>query len=377
MGDFDVGALSIRTGEQRLPGGGGPAAESTDFTVVRVKRDVLRRSAVGALFTNRSALPAGEGPGANRVFGADATLAFHDNVSVVGYFARTRTPGVAGRDTSYQGQFTYAGDRYGLTAEHLVVEDGFRPEAGFVRRENFRRSYASGRFSPRPRSLEAIRQFRLEASYDHVRAADTGVLETRQAQVGFSAEFETSDRVGMTFADNYEFLARPFAPGPGVVLPVGGYGFRDVEATWTVGAQRRLTGIVTVRGGEYFDGRIRSVGFSRGRVALTPELSVEPTLSENWIDTPAGSFHTRLIVSRVTWTFSPRTFLGGLLQYNSAADTVNVNLRLRWEYSPGSELFVVYTEDRDADPLRPDRVDGFSALRNRGLVVKVNRLFRF
>ena len=56
---------------------------------------------------------------------------------------------------------------------------------------------------------------------------------------------------------------------------------------------------------------------------------------------------------------------------------MNVNLRLRWEYSPGSELFVVYTEDRGADPLRPDRVDGFSALRNRGLVVKVNRLFRF
>ena len=377
VGDFDVGALNIRTGEQGLPGGGGPLAEATDFTVVRVKRDVLRRSAVGALFTNRSALPAGEGPGANRVFGADATLAFHDNVSVVGYFARTRTPGVAGRDASYQGQFTYAGDRYGLTGEHLVVEDGFRPEVGFVRRSNFRRSYATGRFSPRPRSLEAIRQFRLEASYDYILTADTGVVETRQTQVGFSAEFETSDRVGMTFADNYEFLARPFAPGPGVVLPVGGYGFRDVEATWTVGAQRRMTGIVTVRGGEYFDGRIRSVGFSRGRVALTPELSVEPTLSENWIDTPGGSFHTRLIVSRVTWTFSPRMFLGGLLQYNSAADTVNVNLRLRWEYSPGSELFVVYTEDRDTDPLRPDRFDGFSALRNRGLVVKVNRLFRF
>ena len=195
--------------------------------------------------------------------------------------------------------------------------------------------------------------------------------------MGFSTELETSDRVGMTYADNYEFLVRPFEPGPGVVLPVGGYGFRDVEATYTVGAQRRLTGIVTVRGGEYFNGHIRSIGFSRGRVALTPELSIEPTLSENWIDTPQGAFHTRLIVSRVTYTFSPRMFFGGLIQYNSAANTVSTNLRLRWEYSPGSELFVVYTEDRDSDPLRPDRFDRFSALRNRGFVVKVNRLFRF
>ena len=377
-GDFDIGALNIQTAEHPASGGGGAAgAASTNFTVVRMKRDILRRSAVGALFTNRSVSVAGDGAGANRVFGADATLAFHDNVSVVSYFARTQTPGFSGRDKSYQGQFMYAGDRYGLTAEHLVVEDNFIPEVGFLRRDNFRRSYASGRFSPRPRSLDAIRQFRLEAAFDHILTADTGVLETRQTQVGFSAEFETSDRLGMTFADNYEFLAQPFEPGPDVVLPVGGYRFRDVEATYTIGAQRRLTGIVTVRGGEYFDGTIRSVGFSRGRLALTPALSVEPTLSENWINTPQGAFHTRLIVSRVTYTFSPRMFFGGLIQYNSAANSLSTNLRLRWEYSPGSEFFVVYTEDRDSDPLRAERFDGFAALRNRGLVVKVNRLFRF
>ena len=372
VGDFDVGALNIQTGAERVSG-----AESTNFAVVRVKRDILRRSAVGGLFTNRSVSVAGEGAGANRVFGADATLAFYDNVSLVSYFARTQTPGIEGRDTSYQGQFIYAGDLYGLTAEHLIVEDNFIPEVGFLRRDNFRRSYASGRFSPRPQSLEAIRQFRLEASFDHILTADTGILETKQTQVGFSTEFETSDRVGMTFADNYEFLVEPFEPGGDVILPVGGYGFRDVEATYSVGAQRRLTGIVTVRAGEYFDGNIRSIGFSRGRVALTPELSVEPTLSVNWIDTPQGSFRTDLLVSRVTYTFSPRMFFGGLIQYNSGTDTVSTNLRLRWEYSPGSEIFVVYTEDRDSDPLRPDRFDRFSALRNRGFVVKVNRLFRF
>ena len=376
VGDFDVGALAIQTGENAVAPQGTAAAASTNFTVVRLKRDILRRSAVGALFTNRSVSVAGAGAGGNRVFGADATLAFYENVSVVGYFARTQTPGFEGRDASYQGQFIYAGDRYGATAEHLVVEDNFIPEVGFLRRDNFRRSYFAGRFSPRPASLETVRQFRLEASYEHILTADTGILETKQAQVGFNTEFETSDRLGMTFADNYEFLVQPFEPGPGVVLPVGGYGFRDVEATYQIGAQRRFTGIVTVRGGEYFNGNIRSVGFSRGRLSVTPELSIEPTVSENWIDTPDGSFHTRLIVSRVIYTFSPRMFFGGLIQYNSATNSVSANLRLRWEYSPGSELFVVYTEDRDTDPLRPDRFDNFSLLRNRGLVVKVNRLFR-
>ena len=367
IGAFDVGALSIQTDDEVVSG-----AEMTNFTVVRVKRDILRRSSVGALFTNRSVSLAGDG--SNQAYGADATLSFYDNVSLVGYFARTQTPGLDGEDTSYQGQFAYAGDRYGFKAEHLVVEDNFVPEVGFVRRDNFRRTYASGRFSPRPRSIEAIRQFGIEGSFDYILTADTGQVETRQSQLGFSTEFENSNRVGVSVADNYELLVRPFTPGPGVTLPVGGYSFRDVEATYTLGAQHRLNGTFTVRVGEYFSGDIRSVGFSRGRVGLTQRFSVEPSLSVNWIDTPQGSFRADLVVSRVNYTFTPRMFVSGLIQYNSSSDTITSNLRLRWEYSPGSELFVVYTEDRDTDPLLPDR---FSELRNRGFVVKVNRLFRF
>ena len=199
-------------------------------------------------------------------------------------------------------------------------------------------------------------------------------MESRQTQLGFSTEFENSDRVGLSVADNYELVVEPFEPALGVTIPVGGYGFVDTEATYTPGAQRRLTGTFTVRVGEYFNGDIRSVGFSRGRLAVTQQLSVEPTVSVNWIDTPQGAFRSELVVARVTYTFTPRMFFSGLVQYNSATDSISNNLRLRWEYSPGSELFVVYTEEQNTDPLRPDR---FSELQNRGFVVKINCLFRF
>ena len=159
-----------------------------------------------------------------------------------------------------------------------------------------------------------------------------------------------------------------------LTLSPGGYHFTDLEGTYFLGAQHRLTGLFTVRVGEYFSGNIRSAGFNRGRLAVTSALSVEPSISVNWIDTPGGSFRTALLVSRVTYTFTPRMFFSGLLQYNSASDTVSSNLRLRWEFRPGSELFVVYTEARDTDPLRPAY---YSRLRNRGLILKVTRLLRF
>jgi hypothetical protein len=62
---------------------------------------------------------------------------------------------------------------------------------------------------------------------------------------------------------------------------------------------------------------------------------------------------------------------GALLQYNSTDHAVSSNLRFRWEYQPGSELYVVYTDEHDT------LGTGSPFLKNRAFVVKINRLFRF
>jgi len=64
-------------------------------------------------------------------------------------------------------------------------------------------------------------------------------------------------------------------------------------------------------------------------------------------------------------------FVSALIQYNSGINAVSTNARLRWEYQPGSELFVVYNEERNT--LTPR----FPSLSNRAFIVKVNKLFRF
>ena len=79
----------------------------------------------------------------------------------------------------------------------------------------------------------------------------------------------------------------------------------------------------------------------------------------------------KLISSRVTYTFTPRMFFGGLVQFNSGSDALSSNLRFRWEYQPGSELFVVYTDQRDT------AMRSVPILENRAFIVKFNRLFRF
>ena len=364
VGGFSVGALNIQTDDVA-----GTSAASTNFTVVRLKRDILRRSRIGGIFTGRSVST--EGDGSNAAFGLDAAFSFYDNVNLNGYYARTRTPGLEGDDESYQAAFTYNGDRYALGVDHLLVGDNFNPEIGFLRRDDFRRTFVQAQFSPRPASIDAVRQFTWGGSLEYI-LNGAGQLESRVAQTSFGTEFENSDRFSVDVQRSYELLVEPFAISSDVSIPVGGHGFQDYHASYSMGAQRKISGTFSLQRGEFFDGDITAIGYSRGRIEITPQLSIEPSISVNRIALPGGRFTTKLATTRFTYTFTPRMFFSGLLQYNSSRDALSTNLRLRWEYQPGSELFVVYNDQRDTELGR-----SFPMLENRAFVVKFTRLFRF
>ena len=174
----------------------------------------------------------------------------------------------------------------------------------------------------------------------------------------------------MGYTDNYENLVED-ARISGATIPTGRYSFGDVRLSYRLGAQRRYSGNLSLRRGDYYGGTLTSAGLSSGRVEVTPRISLEPSISFNWIDLPQGRFNQHVAVTRLTYTLMPRAYVSGLVQYNSRSRTVSGNFRFRWEWAPGSELFLVYTEDRDTDVL-----DRWSELSNRGFVIKINRLLR-
>jgi hypothetical protein len=155
-----------------------------------------------------------------------------------------------------------------------------------------------------------------------------------------------------------------------VILPVAGYHFTDVLFAYTFGPQRPVPGFISYRTGGLFSGTRREIAYN-GRVEVSPKFSIEPTLGFNWIDLPEGEFTTQLVSTRVTYTLTPRMFVSALLQYNSSANSATSNVRFRWEYEPGSDFFVVYSDGRDT------RFGGFPTLLNRTFAVKFTKLFRF
>ena len=369
VGDFSVGAINIQTDDVSTGAASPAGAAGTNFSVLRIKRDILRRSRVGAMFTNRSVSLNGDG--ANQAYGLDGSFSFYDNVNLYGYYAQTRTPGLEGDDESYQAAFSYEGDLYGLLVDHLQVGGNFNPEIGFMRRHDFRRSYVHAQFSPRPEGIEAVRQFTWAGSLDYI-TNGAGQIESRILSGRFQTSFENSDSLSADIQQDYELLTDPFELAGAMTLPVGGYEFTDFQVSYRMGPQRRVAGNLWVQHGEFFDGDITAVGYARGRIEVTRQFAVEPSVSLNRITLPQGAFTARVTTTRLTYTFTPRMFASALLQHNSVDNVLSTNVRLRWEYQPGSELFVVYNDQRDT---WLDR--GFPMLENRAFVVKVTRQFRF
>ena len=364
VGPFSIGALGIQTGSEDAVG-----AQPTTFSVVRVSRDILRRSRIGAIYTGRSVSL--NGPGSNEVYGADAQFAFFDNVYLNGYYAESRTFEDEDDAASYQGVFTYNGDLIAAQLDHLRVGANFNPEMGFMRRRDFRRTFATANYSPRPRSIDAVRQFTVGGSLDYVETG-AGAVEARIAQLRFQTEFENSDIVGFDVQSSYELIPFAFPLATDVFIEPGVYDYQDFFASYSMGTQRRFSGTFSVQRGGFYDGNITAIGYRRGRIEVTPQFSFEPGISINRIELPIGMATIPLVTSRVTYSLTPRMFFGGLVQYNAGNSTLGTNLRLRWEYQPGSELFVVYNDTRDTAVF-----DRAPLLQNRAFIVKLTRLFRF
>ena len=221
-----------------------------------------------------------------------------------------------------------------------------------------------------PARIKRVRKFTYELQGVYYESL-AGVKETRDIELNFQTEFQSSERIQVNYLDTFELLTSPLRLAGGVTVPPGGYSLRTLKAQATIGQQRVVSGSVFVEHGPFYSGDRTALGFTGARVKLNAHLAFEPGVQINRVRLPFGSFNTALVSTRTTYAITPMMFLSGLVQYNSSNNAFSTNMRLRGESRPGSELFVVLNEGRHT------RRGGFPHLENRSFVVKVNRLLRF
>ena len=333
-GSYRLGFLSMQTDQfEETP--------STNFSVARVRRDILLNSYIGAIFINKQVNSAEF----NRTYGVDTNLNFFRYLDIGSYLLKTDTSGIQGQNAAADLSVNWNDRLLDIKAEYLSIQDNFNPEVGFAPRTGVRKS--TGEFTVKPRPGEAIpwiREFRPSVAVEYTTNQEN-VLETRRFDQNISVSFQDSSNIWITRRDRFERLDEPFEIREGQEIPVGDYSFTEYNTSFSTNRSRMLSGGATFRTGTFFDGEKDSYqlefNFQPGY-----QLGADISWSYDDINLPSGDFTTNLLTSRWRYSFNPYMFLNALLQYNSTVKEVSSNIRFNFIYKPLSDLFLVYNERR-------------------------------
>jgi hypothetical protein len=334
-GKYGIGFLSIQTRQR------GEEPE-TNYTVIRLKRDILTRSNIGLIAVNKE--PSGKG--FNRTFGIDAKFSLFEYLDFIPFFFKTLTQGPSGDGEAGYIKAQWEDESKLLTLSYLDISEDINPEVGFVKRKGIKEtlSHLGWRFRPIASKMREVYPFTvIKYTLDQ---EDT--LVTRSLTFGTSVEFHSGDSFNISYKRRFERLNEEFEISPGIVIPIGGYSFDSIIIGASTDKSRKISGDTSFSKGEFYNGNIVSYEAS---LFLRPStrLGFETKLSRNEIDLPQGFFITNLITARAEYNFSTRVFFNALLQWNDDTDEFISNLRFNYEYRPGSDIFLVFNETRDLE----------------------------
>ena len=333
--NFALGVMDVETRSS----GPNPYA---NYAVLRVKRALWGGSYLGAMgIDKRSGNP---DDSFNQASGADARLVFFKDLVVNGYATQTRTPGVSSGQTNLGAGFDYQTNWLQLFAQHRKIGPNFNPEVGFIERSDCICNYIDLTLKPRPK-LRGIRELNFESFLFH--APDTHhVLQTQEWQGTFRLEFNNGAYSDDDIVDVFtQRLTTPFNVYKNVFIPVGEYHWTRHQLTYGSSQDRRLMANFYERFGTYYDGRL-----NEARVRLTYRSSerLSFNFSEQWnrfrLPVEDGNFSVVFGGLQANYSFSRFLTLSSLVQMNTAnTEAVSANIRLRWNYRPDSDLYVIYT----------------------------------
>ncbi len=360
---FTIGAMNI---QQRSV----EAAPATNFTAVRVRRNVLANSDVGVMVLNKD--PAG--PAYNRVVGADANFRFFRNLNVNGLVAKSFSPesvvGSSGSDLVQRGGFSYRGAVVDTRAAYTLTGSRFNDELGFIPRTGVGRADAYVGLHLRSQRYPAwLREFFPHYQIVNVTKADGGAFDSRYVDYHIPITLQNGTFIESGVNANSEVLTQVFTinSGRGVTIAPGRYDFNEYFVTMRGDRSATLSFGGRYGVGDFYDGYKHSYQIGP-TLRVSSRLNTTVTWARNVISLRTGAYTTDLISSRVNYSFSTRMFLNALLQYNTDAQQWTSNVRFNIIHRPLSDFFLVYNDRRD-------QMTG--TLVDRAVIAKVTYLMAF
>jgi len=335
LGQFELGLMDVNT----RTSGPNPWA---NFAVARTKYALWSGSYIGLMGIDKRSGSTTDS--FNQSSGADTRLVFFRNLVVNGFASQTRTQGFSSGQSDLGAGFSYETSWFESFYDHRKIGPNFNPEVGFVERTDCICDFMDAALKPRPK-VRGLRELSFEGFLFHAPDTHHG-LQTQEWQGTFRAEFHNGSYTDDDIVDVFtQKLTEPFNIYKNVYIPVGDYHWTRHQLTYGSPQNRRLTASFFERFGTYYNGRLNE---ARVRSTYRNNERLSFNFSEQWnrfqLPVEGGDFSVLVGSLQTNYSFSRFLTLSAIAQMNTAnREAVSGNVRLRWNYRPDSDLYVIYT----------------------------------
>ncbi|MDX2056275.1 MAG: DUF5916 domain-containing protein [Gemmatimonadales bacterium] len=345
IGQWDVGMLAMQTQAQNQQPG-------EHFDVVRFRRPVFNPySTAGVMVTSYFG-----GDRRNVGLGADGSFRVRgDNYLTLKWAASADNEEVGSISLIDRSQFDLRWERRtgrGLQYNATLARSGnaYRPELAFQPRRDFTTAnFAANYFIFTDRHSFFRRVYPGAIAFNTFRNGD-GALESAQYAVWVQWDTKAGGGGWIEPKVFHENVATPFRLGGTADIPAGKYTFADLQLVLTMPTGARLRTSIDARAGSYFDGtRAQILVYPTWNVSRHLELGGEYQASLLRFPTRNQKANIHVARLRVRVAGDARTSGNAFVQYNSTTDRLDLNVRLRYAFAEGTDLWLVYNEGLDTE----------------------------
>jgi hypothetical protein len=359
IGNTNISALDVQTGDLRgLPG--------RNLFAARVTQNIFAESKLGWILTNGS--PTTE---RNTLAGADfnystSKFAGNKNLWLAAWMAYNWNE-KPGRHHGFGFRANYPNDLWNVETTYAFYGEALDPGLGFMLRPSIQTFYVRLAYQPRPAGGllgSLIRQFFFQSSFDYYWDL-SGRLETRRVTLTpLSFQTESGDRLEFKIEPTCDVLPYDFEVAPGVILPLGPYDFTNCSLSLQTASYRPAVLEVGYNFGKFYSGHLNEATIElAAKINGYANLSFRADLIRGRL--PQGNFNENVCEVKADFFLSPDLGIMNYIQYDDISRKLGWSLRLRWQVSPGNDIYIVYNKSWER---RFDPSARFFSLEDRGVL---------
>jgi len=369
VSDWDIGIINMQTGREGT-------VPSENFGIYRARKQVFNpNSFIGGIVTTRI----GTDSTWNAVYGLDGIIRVGNKEYIELKWAQTYDEA---HPSQWIGPSSFARARLerrtqiGLSYTLSTTWTGadFDPGIGFVSRTGFIQPFvtlAYGWFAPQSSRILSSRLGLIAGRYyrDREGGMESGFYWFRGNLVR-----KSGDTHDLNFEISYEDLEEPVEFPEDTEVPIGRYQYYNLSYDYEMRDGRLLRTDFSASAGSFYDGTNIEIKVEpTWNLSRAIELGANYQLNRVRFAKRDQEFYVNLARLRAQLAFSTRASVNAFLQYNTATDTFSANMRFRYNFREGNDLWIVFNEGRNTDRFR--ETPTLEHLDNRTLLFKYTYTF--